>query len=630
MPRGGKRILSEEAKQKLRENAKKARQAYLAKKAKNDEPSIPEGQPIREGNGEQIRSEASTDGGGESLGQSGLGQLGSRLSSFVEARNNEQGVLGDAVHSNGVGDSNQSSTQDHGDTHAKSPAGSSDQHPEQPSQQPNANRPNESDTVSRGQLERLYDPAIYCGLYCREPASWKYSERQLEFMRACRVVSPELKIHLGDFPRNIVLGAVNGVGKTQIIADLIRYFMDTIPGCGIGFSSHVARQCEALERYLDQHQLQPRYKDWKCVSGKLEHPNGNWARWFTAKDVGAVESLHANFMIRILDEVKSMKDEIIDATNRWQPKLTIFVSSKGLMSGRFYDCFTSLAPYWIPFEINAYECPWISQKWIDEQMATHGKDSALVKSMITNEFSDVDLRNLVNYEMFNEIIRHVPQWMNDNLIYAGLDVSAAKKDGDECVLFHRKGNKVETPWCCPSSDNEMEVVGRVMQRLREVKPNYLFIDKGGAGAPVAARIAEIIEAEKGKTQVIRTGFGDKAIDGQKYVRKNAELYGVLAKKIIDRTIILPDHEKLKSQLTSRQYTVNSQGQIVLESKDTMRRRGMKSPDYADALVLCIQEPPFNHAEFSKSQKWFQEDKINQLRKNNISGKFVGGRFLGNG
>lgn len=449
-------------------------------------------------------------------------------------------------------------------------------------------------------------------------------------MRACRVVSPDLKIYLGDYPKNIALGAVNGVGKTQIIADMIRYFMDTIPNCGVGFSSHVQRQCEALERYLDQHQLQPRYTNWKCVAGKLEHPNGNWARWFTAKDVGAVESLHAPFMIRILDEVKSMKDEIIDATNRWQPKLTIFISSKGLMNGRFYDCFTSLKPYWQTFEIDAYSCPWIPQKWIEEQIATHGRESALVKSMITNEFSDVDLRNLVNYEMYADNLRVPPHWEDDQRVYAGLDVSAARKDGDECVLFHRRGNKVEMPWSCPTSDNEMEVVGRIMQRLREVRPDFLFIDKGGAGAPVAARIAEIIESERGKTKVIRTGFGDSAIDKQKYVRKNAELYGVLAKKIVERTIILPDHDKLKSQLTSRQYSINSQGQIVLENKDTLRRRGMKSPDYADALVLCIQEPPFNPDQFAKTSKWFTEEKVNKMKLNKISGKYVGNRYLGNG
>jgi hypothetical protein len=404
--------------------------------------------------------------------------------------------------------------------------------------------------------------------------------------------------------------------------------MDTIPGCGIGFTSHVSRQCEALERYLQQHQLLPRYKDWNCVSGKLNAPNGNWARWFTAKDVGAVESLHANFMVRIVDEVKSMKDEIIDATNRWQPKLTIFLSSKGLSSGRFFDCFTTLREFWQIQEINAYDCPWISQPWIEEQIATHGQNSALVKSMITNEFSDVDLKNLVNLEMVNDILRHEPLWEDNGQIVAGLDVSAARKDGDECVIYHRKSNKVFAPWACPTSENEMEVVGRVINRLKEIKPDYLFIDKGGSGGPVAARIAEVIESENGRTKIIRTGFGDAPIDKVKYWKKNAEMYGVLMKKIVERKIILPRHDKTIGQITSRQYTVNSSGQIVLESKDTMRRRGMRSPDYADALVLCLQEPPLDRA--SRTMNHFDKNRIQDFRSNKMNGSHVGGRFLGNG
>jgi len=487
------------------------------------------------------------------------------------------------------------------------------------------------ESVTSEQQRQLFDPGVYCSLYCREPGSWRYSPKQLEFLRSCRVVAEDLTIKQDDFPRNIALGAVNGVGKTQIIADLIRYLMDTIPNCGVGFTSHVQRQCEMLERYLQQHQLQPRFANWKCVSGKLEEPNGNFARWFTAKDVGAVESLHAPFMVRILDEVKSMKDEIIDATNRWQPKLTIFISSKGLMSGRFYDCFTQLRQFWRTFEINAYDCPWIPGAWIEEQVATHGINSALVKSMITNEFSDVDLRVLITIEAVNEILRHEPQWEDDRQIVAGLDVSAAKRDGDECVMVHRQGNKVKEPWSCPPSDNEMEVVGRVMNRIREVKPHHLFIDRGGSGGPVAARIAEIIAAENGITTVHRVGFGDKANDERKYARKNAEMYGVLSAKVTERKVILPNHAKLIGQITSRQYTTNSQGQIVLESKETMRRRGAKSPDYADALVMCMMEPNAAWSAVRKTRQWYDDSHAKELRNRNTNGVgMVGGKYLGRG
>jgi hypothetical protein len=47
---------------------------------------------------------------------------------------------------------------------------------------------------------------------------------------------------------------------------------------------------------------------------------------------------------------------------------------------------------------------------------------------------------------------------------------------------------------------------------------------------------------------------------------------------------------LQADLVGPGYKFNSSGQLVLESKDDMRRRGVPSPDEADAVALCFSEP----------------------------------------
>jgi len=47
---------------------------------------------------------------------------------------------------------------------------------------------------------------------------------------------------------------------------------------------------------------------------------------------------------------------------------------------------------------------------------------------------------------------------------------------------------------------------------------------------------------------------------------------------------------LQGDLTSVGYKYNSAGQLVLESKQDMRRRGIPSPDEGDAVALCFSEP----------------------------------------
>ena len=61
----------------------------------------------------------------------------------------------------------------------------------------------------------------------------------------------------------------------------------------------------------------------------------------------------------------------------------------------------------------------------------------------------------------------------------------------------------------------------------------------------------------------------------------------MAKKIENAEIILPDDDELTAQLTCRRTLTNSKGKLGVESKDSMRSRGLASPDKADALALCL-------------------------------------------
>jgi hypothetical protein len=54
-----------------------------------------------------------------------------------------------------------------------------------------------------------------------------------------------------------------------------------------------------------------------------------------------------------------------------------------------------------------------------------------------------------------------------------------------------------------------------------------------------------------------------------------------------RTARLPKNSALLSELTSIRYSFGSTGKVKAESKDDMRRRGLRSPDLADAVFLSF-------------------------------------------
>ncbi len=51
----------------------------------------------------------------------------------------------------------------------------------------------------------------------------------------------------------------------------------------------------------------------------------------------------------------------------------------------------------------------------------------------------------------------------------------------------------------------------------------------------------------------------------------------------------PDDDQLAAQLGAMKWTVDSRGRIKIESKNDMRKRGLPSPDRADALCMTLVE-----------------------------------------
>ncbi|MGY4192544.1 hypothetical protein ACVIM9_001885 [Bradyrhizobium sp. USDA 4520] len=62
------------------------------------------------------------------------------------------------------------------------------------------------------------------------------------------------------------------------------------------------------------------------------------------------------------------------------------------------------------------------------------------------------------------------------------------------------------------------------------------------------------------------------------------------KKALSGSHSLPDSDSLQADLTGPGYKYTSDGRLVLESKDEMKKRGMPSPDEGDAVALCFSEP----------------------------------------
>lgn len=74
-----------------------------------------------------------------------------------------------------------------------------------------------------------------------------------------------------------------------------------------------------------------------------------------------------------------------------------------------------------------------------------------------------------------------------------------------------------------------------------------------------------------------------------YANKRAEIWGEMKKWLIEEGQ-LEDDQQLIDDLTGPEAFMNTRGKLQLESKDDMKRRGLPSPNKADALALTFSFP----------------------------------------
>lgn len=169
----------------------------------------------------------------------------------------------------------------------------------------------------------------------------------------------------------------------------------------------------------------------------------------------------------------------------------------------------------------------------------------------------------------------------------GVDVARGGGDFTEFVV--RKGYKI-THRERMNTRNIMEIANRLilLQKELEFEWEEVYIDVVNIGAGVVDRLIELGHEVNGVS-------GAEAPDTKEsYYNMRAELWGRMKQEVRQGGIDLRDHADLRGQMFSvKRIYRNKSGFVVilLESKEDLKKRGVKSPDIADALSLTYYDRP---------------------------------------
>lgn len=137
----------------------------------------------------------------------------------------------------------------------------------------------------------------------------------------------------------------------------------------------------------------------------------------------------------------------------------------------------------------------------------------------------------------------------------------------------------------------MAVAGKVTEVIKQYHADAVFVDGGGVGGGVVDRLRQL------RANVIEVQFGSRPdntnLDEMNvaYANKRAEIWGAMRSWLTGGTIPAGEAGKeLVEQMSGVTYGFNANNAIQLERKEDMKKRGLASPDWADALACTFAYP----------------------------------------
>jgi hypothetical protein len=233
------------------------------------------------------------------------------------------------------------------------------------------------------------------------------------------------------------------------------------------------------------------------------------------------------------------------------------------------------------FVFDWHDDPRKDQAWYDKQVAT--LDPVIVAQEIDRDYT----ASVSNAFIPGDIVRAAMSKGPADIravgpLQVGVDV-ARFGDDKTCITF-RQGRLVY-PQIVIGQLDVVDVAGRVKDAIDAwgQKVAQIAVDSIGIGAGVA----DLLRRQYPRGIVVDVNSSLRMSDGQNY-NLRARMWRDL-REFIKNGCSLPNDNELAAELSALQYSYRG-GELLLESKDDAKKRGVKSPDRADSLALTFAVP----------------------------------------
>lgn len=249
-------------------------------------------------------------------------------------------------------------------------------------------------------------------------------------------------------------------------------------------------------------------------------------------------------------------------------------------TGRFRECFRKYKHRWNTRQVDSRQARMTNKKLIKQWEDDYGANSDFFKVRVRGLFPSASELQFVPQHLVDDAmgrtilegqIKHAP-------VILGVD--PAWSGTDEMAIYMRQGLFSKLIGTYEKTDDDVRMASVVANLQDEWDADAVFIDFGyGTG------MKSVGDSWGRRWQLV--SFGGKSVDPQ-MLNKRGEMWNSLKKWLGEGGAI--DDQPTADEITAPEYRVKLDGKIVLESKDDMKRRGVPSPNRADALALTFAHP----------------------------------------
>jgi hypothetical protein len=393
----------------------------------------------------------------------------------------------------------------------------------------------------------------------------------------------------------------HGIGKSALVAWLIRWLMDTRPVMkGVVTANTAAQLRSKTWAELSKWHTLGITRHWYTLTGgtlgslsyyRTADPQ-TWrfdAQTCEERNSEAFAGQHAagSTSAYIFDEAGGIPDKIFEVREGGltdgEPHVHDF-GNPTRNTGRFFENMQGrFREMYRRRFIDSRDVAITNKETIEEWRLNYGEDSDFFKVRVKGVFPDSGSTQFMSrgdVESCVDLDVHVDP--TDALV---LGVDVARFGDDESVIWIKRGRDCEGGgYFRYAGLDTMQLAARINDLANKLRPDAIFIDGGGVGGGVVDRCRQL------NLDVTEVNFGSKATQPG-YANLRAQMWGNL-REAIKEGVRLPDDADLISDLTGVEYGFTNSNLIQLEKKEDMKKRGLKSPDLADALALCFVWPVF--------------------------------------